>query len=99
MNTIQILFLGEVKTPSYCRNKENETVKWYKLSYNSRYRVGDMISTTIEQQYTFMCPKILEIYRIQTFIEENGYTLDRNFNFLNDFIDDYCDDLVEIQNE
>ena len=99
MNKIQLLLLGEVKAPLYCRNEENETIKWYKLSYNSGYRVGDVISTTTEQQYAFMCPKILEIYGIQTFIEDKGYTLNRDFVSLDEYIDEYCDNLVEIQNE
>lgn len=99
MNKIQIIFLGKPKHQLQNKtekNKENEIIKWYKVKYNSDCRVGDIITTTITQQYSFLCPNTLEIYKIHEFIEEDGFIADDNFIEMYDYIEKYCNDLTEI---
>lgn len=94
MNKIQIIFLGKPK--SLLHNKKEEIIKFYEVKYNGDYRIGDIITTTINQQCSFLCPNILEIYKIHEFLEEDGFIADDDFIEMYDYIEKYCNDLIEI---
>ena len=102
MGKIQLIFLGKQKQPLYGRtdeDRENEKIKWYKIIPEGGYRVGDGFLTTTEEQYAFGCPRKMEVYKIHTFEEEDGFTLDNDLISLEDYINDYCMNLIEIYNE
>ena len=102
MGKIQLVFFGKQKQPLYGRNDEdikNEVIKWYKIVPEGGYRVGDGILATTDEQYAFGCPRNLEVYRVHTFEEEDGFTCDKDLISLDDYIDDYCFDLIELYND
>lgn len=94
MNKIQIIFLGKPK--SLPHNKKEEVIEWYKIKYNCDCKVGDIIINTIAQQYSFLCPNTLEIYKIHEFLEEDGFIVDDDFIEMCDYIEKYCNGLTEI---
>ena len=102
MGKIQLIFLGKQKQPSWGRTEEDkiaEVIKWYKVVPQGGYRVGDGIAATITEQYAFGCPRNLEIYKIREFEEENGFTCDSNLIPLEEYIDEYCSELMEIYSD
>ena len=102
MKKIQLVFLGKQKQPLYGKTDEdivNEKIKWYRVVPEGGYRVGDGMLTTIDEQSAFNCPRSLEVYKVHTFIEEDGFTLDNNLISLEDYIDEYCSELIEIYHD
>jgi hypothetical protein len=100
---VQLLFLGPVKQPEYSHGQDwydefeyNEKIKYYHISHNGDYRVGDGFRTTLEMQSAFGCSRNLEVYRIHSFLEEDDYCIDNDLVTLDDYIFDNCDGLYEI---
>jgi hypothetical protein len=101
---VQVVLLGPVKQPSYYRAQEwsefeIERSRWYKICYNTDFRVGDGFKTTFDEQCAFMTQPNLEVYGAHNFESDGNYTIDRDFVELEDWVDENCCNLMEINLE
>lgn len=95
MNEIQLVFLGPIKQPEYCRGndwyedevRDNEKIKCYHISYGGNYHVGDGFRSGTYR---------LEVYGAHRFYGEDDYYLDKDLTEMTDWILEHCEGLYEV---